>query len=148
MALTAARQLFQSKGEPKTRSVLMAASTTIYRGGFVMIDANGVAVPAAAGANNHGCVGVALETVTSPASGATYVKVQYGGPFKIPSTYLSNFGQSDVGEFAYATDDEDVNDDANAATNTPPLGYIVELDGTDAWIEIDPAVNASLGPHT
>ncbi len=146
MALSASRELFQSKGEQKTKSVLAANATQFYRGSFVMKNSAGLAVPASVAAGNHGIVGVSLEE-TLTANATTYIKVQYG-LLKIPAAAFTGETQADVGEWAYGVDDETLIDLAAGATNAPAAGYIDELD-TDGgiWVDIDPKANADHGVH-
>lgn len=145
MALSAARDLFQSRGNVKTRSYRMAASTTIYKGAYVMLDSSGLAVPAAIGANNAGCVGVALETVTSDGSTATYINVEAGEI----AVLASGMAQTQVGEIAYCDDDTTALDSGTAATNSVPMGRITEyVSATKVWVDIDPNLNAVIGPHS
>lgn len=146
MALSAARDLFQSRGDitGKTDEFLMAASTTIYKGAYVMLDANGLAVPAAAAAGAHGIIGVALETVTSDASNPSYIAVQWGEMYILSS----GMAQARVGEFAYASDDETAVADASAATNTLALGQIKKyVSATKVLVDVDPAISAQRGLH-
>lgn len=145
MALSAARALLKSKGDCKTRAYRMAASTTIYAGGYVMGNSAGLAVPAATGANNAGCLGVALETVTSDASTPTYINVQYGEI----EVVASGMAQTNVGEIAYCEDDTTALDAATAATNSVPMGRITEYtSATKVFVDIDPNLNAVIGPHS
>lgn len=145
MALSAARELFDSRRGPITARGLMAASTTIYKGGYVMANANGLWVPAAIAAGNHGVVGIALETVTSLASGSYYCPVQYGEVY-IPAAAVTSIAQARVGEWAYADDDETIDVQGAAAVNSPAIGQIMQQDG-GVWLNIDPALNFLNGPH-
>ena len=129
-ALTEARQT-KSRSLGKRVSYLMKASTTIYAGGFVMIDSNGLATPATAEASNQGCVGVAAETVTSTASGGERIAVQEG-IFLIGGASLA---QSDVGSKAYASDDQTCS--TTQGTNEPACGVVVEfVDASNGWVEV------------
>lgn len=146
MALTAARDLFDSRGDVtgKTDAILMAASTTIYAGAYVMLDANGLAVPAAAAAGAHCIVGVAMKTVVSDASNPAYVPVQWGELW----IEASGMAQARVGEFAYASDDETAVADSAAATNTLALGLIKAFDtATRILVDVDPKISAQRGLH-
>ena len=65
MTVLAAAANRQSKGTPKTRRFLMAASQTIYKGAIVHVNASGLAIPASDTAAQV-CVGIA-------ASGAAWL---------------------------------------------------------------------------
>jgi len=144
MALSAARDLLQSRGDIKTRAYLMAASTQIWAGGYVMINSAGLAVPAAAAAGAGCIVGVALESVLSDGSTATYINVQFGEIYCV----ATGMAQAQVGEFAYANDDQTAGTDAAAATNTLALGLVTEyVSATEVVVNIDPAISAQRGLH-
>jgi hypothetical protein len=129
-ALSAARQT-SSKNTGAIKRYLMKASTTIYAGGLVMIDSAGKALPAAASASNHGCVGIALETKTSAASGSYYMTVQEGW-FLLAGATLE---QEDVGLPVYAADDQTV--DETAASNLPVAGVLMEYVGASSgWVHV------------
>lgn len=129
-ALSAARGT-KSRSLSKKVSYLMKASTDIYAGGLVMIDSNGLAVPATAEASNQGCVGVATESVTSTASGNERVIVQEG----IFLMDAASLAQSAVGAKVYASDDQTV--DETQGSQEPLAGICAEfVSSTSAWIEV------------
>jgi predicted RecA/RadA family phage recombinase len=127
-ALTAAKQL-QSKHLGEVKRFKMKASTTIHAGGLVMLDSNGLALPAAASASNKGVVGIATHSQVSAASGEFFVEVQEG-------TYLlgaASIAQANVGASVYASDDQTV--DETQGTNEPLAGKLVEYVGaTSGWV--------------
>jgi signal peptide peptidase SppA len=134
-ALSAARAT-QSKA-PGIKWYKMKASTTIYAGGLVMIDTNGVALPAAASASNHGVMGVATETKTSAASGTTKINVAEGY-FLFDATSIA---QTAVGSVMYASDDHTF--DETQGANEPVAGILVECVGaTSGWLYISPTIQA------
>jgi hypothetical protein len=129
-ALSAARST-ASKNPGPVKRYLMKASTTIYAGGMVAIDSNGVAIPAAASASNHGVVGVATESKTSAASGSYYIQVQEGWFLFVGTT----LGQEDVGNLVYAEDDQTVDDSAGA--NEPVAGMLIEyVSASSGWVHV------------
>ncbi len=106
---------------------------TIYAGALVMIDTNGFALPAAASAGNNGCVGVAIATVDNSGGSAGDLKVTVQeGEFLLAA---STIAQANVGELAYAEDDNTV--DETQATNEPVAGVFVEfVSASEAWVAV------------
>jgi signal peptide peptidase SppA len=134
-ALSAARAT-QSKASG-IKWYKMKASTTIYAGGLVMVDSNGLALPAAASATNHGVMGVATETKTSAASGTTKINVAEGY-FLFDATSIA---QANVGSVMYASDDRTF--DETQGANEPVAGILVEYVGaTSGWLYISPTIQA------
>jgi hypothetical protein len=120
MALSAA-SYFDTRGAPtRVMKYLMKASTTIYRGGLVMLNTSGTAEPAACGATSRRVVGVAAETKTSAASG-TYLIEVHEGMFWLVGTTL---GQDDVGQPVFVTDDSAIEE--TAPYGTIPAGLMLE----------------------
>lgn len=135
-ALTAARAT-ESKDLGPKRRYKMAVSTTIYAGGMVMLNSSGLAVPAVAAAANQGVVGIATSTVTSPASGDTYIVVQEG-TFKLAATSIAD---TSVGLLVYASDDQTV--DETQGVNEPRVGFLVEvISSTSGWVAIGIGLHA------
>lgn len=144
MVLLDDRFNIQTRGTIRRKRYLMAASTTIFQGAKVMLNAAGLAVPCAATAGNHGCVGVSDDRYVSDATTPTYCYVQEG-EHRLPATGLT---QANVGQFAYAVDDETVTTDAAAATDAPCVGYVREVvSATDGYFDIFAPLNAQRGPH-
>lgn len=130
MALSAARAT-QSRALGTIHRKLMKASTTIYAGSLVMLDSNGLALPAAASASNKGVVGVATETVTSAASGSYYVHVQEG-IFLFDATSIA---QGNENSLMYASADNTF--DETQGVNEPVAGRLVEyVSATSGWIYV------------
>ena len=110
----------------------MKASTTIYKGGLVSVDSNGLAIPAADTASTK-VIGVAEETVTSAASGSYYVKVAKG-VFKFANSGSTAIVQSTVGGNALVEDDKTV---GLNTTNDIVVGVIDEIDADGGiWVSI------------
>lgn len=104
-ALTAGR--VTKEYEPRTvlRTYKMAASTQIWEGGIVVVSTStGLAAPGST-ATTLKAVGVAMQSVLSPASGTTYINVHIG-TFQINAD--SAFAQSSIGSTCYITDDQTV----------------------------------------
>jgi hypothetical protein len=131
MAALTARRATDSRNEGKTTTRLMKASTTIYAGSLVMLDSNGLALPAAASAGNKGVVGVAVETVTSAASGSYYVTVREG-EFLFDATSIA---QANVNSKMYASDDHTI--DETQGLNEPVAGVLAEyVSATSGWVKV------------
>lgn len=121
-----------------TNAFLMKASTTIYAGGLVMIDSNGVALPAAASASNHGVVGVAQETKTSAASGSYWIRTSTNVVCKFAA---SSIAQANVGSLMYASADDTF--DETQAANQPVAGILIQyVSATVGWLYVSPDIQA------
>lgn len=130
-ALTADKGL-QHQGNLELRSVVMAASQTIYKGAMVAINTSGLAKPASNTANEV-FIGIAAEKVISAASGTYEVPVYITGAFLLDATSLD---QADVGKTVFVSDDQTVTD-ANAAANTVSVGVLLKyVSASKVWVEI------------
>lgn len=136
MALSANR-LTPSKDLGSVRRWKMKASTTCWAGGMVMLDSNGVALPAAASASNQGVQGCATEKVVAAASGTYYVKAQEG-------VYLyaaTSIADSSVSAKVYASADDTF--DETQGANEPVAGKLVEVvSSISGWVIQGLAFNA------
>lgn len=115
------------------------ASTTIYSGALVAVDANGWALP---GADTAGLVfqGVANQAAdnSSGSNGDKTVVVSRTGLWKL--TLGSTISQANVGDKVYLSDDQTVDLAANT-TNDVLVGVIAGfIDSTHAWVDIMPAI--------
>lgn len=127
----------QSRGDLKLKRYLMKASTTINAGDAVMLDSNGLALPAAASASNNGVVGCAQETVVSAASGNYYITVAEG-IFLYDATSIA---QASVGDPVYFTNATTM--DETQGANEPKGGKLVEVvSATAGWVEMALGGNA------
>lgn len=111
----------------------VAASTVIYGGSIVMLDAAGNAVPGAT-ATDLTSRGIAQEFVDNSGGAAGDRDVQSRrGVF-----HLENDGsvtRPDIGGQAYVVDDQTVaNSDGTGSRSA--LGKIVDLDATGVWVDI------------
>ncbi|MAH45394.1 hypothetical protein CMI37_06170 [Candidatus Pacearchaeota archaeon] len=131
MAALSAARLTKSRSPIRQVSYLMKASTQIYAGSMVMIDSNGLALPAAASAGNNGVVGVATTSVLSTASGDERIVVQEG-IFLFAATSIA---QGNVGERVFGLDDQTI--DETTGSDTPLAGVLVEfVSSTSGWVLI------------
>lgn len=124
-----------SKGELITRRYPVNAASIIYYGSLVMIDADGMARPAAALAGNLGCVGLCVEPAdnTGGADGAKTVLVQCG-VFRFPVTSMT---AAKIGTKLYASTDNDLSD--TQGSNEPLAGTTEQyISATEAWVKIGP----------
>lgn len=134
MAALSADRITKSKGGSLRRQAYpVAASTTIYAGGMVCIDADGYAIPAADTAGISRVVGVAVAKVdnSAGADGDLKVVVEYDGAF----LFATALTQAAVGRDATVSDDQTL---SNAATTTNDIivGRVLEIDGSTAWVNI------------
>jgi len=135
MAALSAKRTTSSRGLTRKVRYLMAASTTCYGGGMVCLNSSGLAIPAAAAADNRAVVGVAVADVTSAASGSYYVEV-LEGEFLMDAQTIA---QDDTYKIVYADDDATI-DDAQA-TNAPVAGRLIEyVSASSGWVRIGPQI--------
>jgi hypothetical protein len=112
----------------------VAASTRIYAGSLVCVNAAGYAVPAA-DTSGYRFAGVAMEQVdnSAGADGATQVRVRRAGVFEFDAASIT---QAMVGEAMYAVDDHTF-DDAAGPDNDVRVGTLVKyVAATQGWIDI------------
>lgn len=105
----------------------MGASETVYKGGFVSLDAGDkFGAPLAAG---EIFVGLALEKkVSGSTNGDTTVKVLVGGMFQ---QAITSIAQADIGKAIYASDDQVL---TLVATSNSSIGRIVNVPATGTAI--------------
>lgn len=129
MAALSAARMTESRNLGVKRRYKMAASTQIYKGGIVMLNSSGLAVPATAAASNQGCVGIATEDKLSGTATTLYITVDEG-EFLLAGTTLAD---TSVGLVVYAEDDQTV--DETQSTNEPIAGKLVEVESATAgWV--------------
>ncbi len=112
----------------------VAASTKIYAGSMVCVNANGYAVPAA-DTTGYRFVGVALEQQdnSAGADGAATVRLRREGAFEFDAASIT---QAMVGQPMYAVDDHTF-DDAAGTPNAIKVGQLVKyVSATQGWIDI------------
>ena len=132
MTVLAAAANRQSKGVPKTRRFLMAASQTIYKGAIVHLNASGLAIPASDTASQV-VAGIAAETVVSAATGNFWIQVEYDREYLFAATSIT---QAMVGVNMVTVDDNTV-DDIAGATNDIVVGKLTEFVSTTlGWVHV------------
>ena|SRR3972149_4975551 len=121
----------QYKGIYKTRRFLMTASTTIPKGALVAVDATtGLAKNAAAGAVDP-VVGVALENVTSAASGSYYIQVGYDAEWLFAASSIT---QGMVGDLMLVVDNNTVDE---TSAGSAVAGVLTEyVSTTSGWVYV------------
>ena len=133
MALTADRETQHRDGVNLTFDV--AASTKIYGGSLVSINAAGTAIPAADTASTK-VVGVSDEYVDNSAGAAAdlIVNVRRGRAFKLKNSATNAVAAAHLFTDVYVEDDETV---ASAGgTNSIVAGKCIGIDSDGVWIEI------------
>lgn len=137
MTALAADRITPSKANSGDRaySLKVAASTTIYRGALVAVNASGYAVPAAATAGLR-VIGVAQSKVdnSTGSNGDKSVQVQDGIHFfKNDSDAVA---QADVGRHCYVQDDQTVQDENGGAPIV--AGIVTAVETTGVWVKVSP----------
>ncbi len=137
MALTEPRRI-EIRGTGRDLPLDMTASTTIYAGALVCINAAGFAVPADATANSV-VVGVALETKKTESGGSDTIVVRAGVIAKLKHTAVAanKIARADVGNAAYVVDDESVGDAGGAVDII--AGMVVAFDDDGVWVDLNRA---------
>lgn len=135
-ALTQDRDTHQ-RYKPRLIPLKLAASTLIYNGSVVALNAAGYAVPASDTAGLI-VVGRAESQVdnSSGADGDAEIVVS-PGVFKLGTTGANAAVQADVGDNVYVLDDQTVVK-AAGVTNNIVAGIMEELDGDgDVWVRVN-----------
>lgn len=110
----------------------VAASTVIYKGAIVALNAAGFAVPAADTAGLQ-VVGIAHDKVdnSTGANGDKNVIVEYGREYLMAAASIT---QALVGDLMYVVDDQTV-DDAAGPTNDIAVGRLTRfVSTTSGWV--------------
>lgn len=121
-ALTAAKEVLE-KGSKRIQ-LLVAASTVIYKGALVKINAAGYAAPCAAEAGAV-FVGTAMETVDNSSGAAGDLTIDVDAEPEIFYVAGTGFTQAMVGEKMYASDDQTASTTQGA--NEQEIGRAIEL---------------------
>lgn len=138
-ALSAARNTmkYNDGPAPDIISVPVAASTRIYQGGLVGLDANGRAVSGTSVATAR-VIGRAIEDAdnSSGSAGAINVRVEQGVFWYANSSSTDAITAADVGRYCWAVDDATVaRSSSNGARNR--AGVVIRVDSTDGvavWV--------------
>ncbi len=112
----------------------VAATTKIYAGSLVCVNASGYAVPAADTAGLK-FIGVALQQMdnSTGANGDKSLRIRRTGVFEFDAASIT---QAMVGDSMYAVDDHTF-DDAAGPTNDVKVGVLVKYaSATRGWIDI------------
>lgn len=140
MAALSAARLTKSRltKESRTNSYTVAASTQIWAGGLVAIDANGDIIPATLAANAITVVGRALESVdnTSGSAGDLSCDVEAN----IVLAYANSAGADEItaveiGKICFIVDDQTLAKTDGGATRRA-AGYVRQVDSDGVWIEV------------
>lgn len=105
----------------------VAASTTIYAGALVSLNASGLAIPGADTASTT-CVGIAAAGADNSSGSASdiNVTVQRG---QVETLNHTDLAQADVGKVVVVENDNSVTD-AAGATNDIPAGVLLSISGS------------------
>lgn len=133
MALTAGRMTKRRDGKQFQDPV--AASTTIYTGALVCLDASGNAVPGAT-ATTLTARGICDEGVTNAGSaGDVVVNVTTGCFLFKNSSSTDAITRAEIGDNCYIVDDETVAKTSGSSTRSI-AGKIVDVDSNGVWVQI------------
>jgi len=129
-ALTADRNR-QRRGTVKTAYIPVAATTKIYKGALVQLDASGYASNAVAG-NTRKIVGVAAEQVDNTgAAGAKSILVEFDAEFLFTA---SSIAQANLGGAMLVVDNDTV-DETSAGSAT--VGALMQfVSATQGWVYV------------
>lgn len=132
MALSADRRTprYETPDGPVARYKLKA-STTIYAGSMVMLDASGLAVPATKAAS-HVPVGRAEHAAKSGAAGDVHVECRQGVFRWNHDVTGKDIRAQEIGDKVYVEDDETVRRDQDS--NGVVVGRAVALDDVGVWV--------------
>lgn len=129
---------FKISGDRRIRAFPVAASTIIYKGTMVMLDANGRAIPAAvASGAGRPVVGVCREKAdnSSGAAGAITVEVETGVVLMLNDGTATIVSPTHLGQKCYVQDDQTV---GIVATDAGPIaGIVEEVTSAGAYVRID-----------
>lgn len=120
----------------KLMSLPVAASTHIYQGSIVALNASGYLVPASADASLH-IVGVAqVEADNSPgAAGAIDCSVERGAFYFANGSSTAAIVEADIGRVVYAADDQTLSR-INVSGTLPAIGKVLGVDGSSVIVEV------------
>lgn len=134
-ALSAGRVTKQWQPNTTVRSYKQAASTQVWEGGIIVLNASGYAIPAVSGTvatgTNYVVVGVADMSQLSITGSNPDLKVRVGY-FNLAAD--SAFALSNIGSSAYIVNDQTV---SVTSTNRSPAGTIAQIDDAgNPWVKI------------
>lgn len=114
----------------------VAASSKLFKGGMVMINASSLAVKGAA-ATGQKCVGIAKETADNSAGSASAINVKVArGVYRFGNSADSDLiALTDIGADCYIVDDQTVAK-TNGSSSRSVAGKIRSVDATGVWVEI------------
>jgi len=132
-ALAAPRNTLARSGD--IREMPVKASTKIFQGALVAIDASGWALPAAAVAA-HKVIGRAEDTFdnSAGANGAINARVATGVFRWNNSASGDLIARSDIGAACYVVDDNTVAKTSDTGAR-PVAGIIFDVDASGVWVE-------------
>jgi len=140
MALSADRDTPRRDGD--LYSFPVAASTEIFQGSLVVLDASGNAEPGST-ATGKVAVGCASEYVDNSSGSAADVNVEVtAGIFRWENSGSDAVTKASIGDTVYIEDDETV---CATATSKSAAGVMVDIDSLGVWVETKPPVTLVSG---
>jgi hypothetical protein len=145
MALTAhkKRRMKKIDPQPTVRNMDVKASTTIYNGSLVSLDATGTAVPAVA-AQNEFFMGVARAGYDNTVAAATTDRplIVESGHIEL-CTFDGAITDADLGKAVWYKDSGTVTLTNPATIAQAQIGILVSVETSpDGWVDISKAVSA------
>lgn len=135
-ALTTDRDTDRRDGD--RYSYPMAAATTIYAGGLVVLDSSGNAEPGST-ASGKISAGRAEETVANAgAAAAVNIEVR-AGVFKWANSGSDPVTKANIGDTVYIEDDQTV---CATGTGKSAAGLMVDIESDGVWVKTEPVVGS------
>lgn len=137
MAALTADTTRRTKGRITTQTYAVAASTQIFHGALVALNASGFLVDGSDTANLK-VVGVALDAADNSSGGDGDLEVEvYRGAARVATSGASSLVQADVGGDAFILDDNTVVK-AAGVTNNIIAGEVLEIeDASTVWVNFN-----------
>lgn len=135
------QRLSKNEGNPISYGVKGGAAVTIYKGGVIIMDVSdsnyvqkhASTITATSSDVFLGIAAEGLSVVAADTDGSKSLRVWRKGVFAFVKGALTI---GDRGKAVYASDDGTV---TLTSSNNVWIGYLVDVDGTYAWVEIDRA---------
>lgn len=141
MAALTSADIVEHKEDARLVSLPVAATTTIYQGGLLMLNAAGYVAPATPTASSK-FAGVASQDVDNSggANGDLSVLAFISGLHKMtPAGVAVTNVFDDV--FAETDNVADITIGAASSANSQKCGKIVNLEGSDAWVDVNVGIS-------
>lgn len=119
---------------PSPLEVKVKASTQIWMGGLVVLDASGWAKPGVT-ATGLKAWGIAKASYLGTAVDGAVIGEVWPGTFKFANSGGDPVVQADQGALCYIVDDETV---CHTATGKSVAGLVIQVDSDGVWVQVVP----------